>query len=121
MGARNIDRITASGWRQKCEFVWEMIAEAWRVEAYCPLCFDRRRVDLVELARRRGPEFSLWNVRAPCRRDRIRGCRGEVVFMARPLAGIPAFALSEHRIAPRPPFHDSLAQKREKPPAGAGG
>jgi hypothetical protein len=94
-----------------------MIAEGWRVQAHCPTCFARARVDLVEVARKLGPEYSLWNRRAPCRRRTGDGgrCAGEVVFWAWPPGLHQGTALSEQGIVPRQPF---AAGSTPPPPAG---
>jgi hypothetical protein len=80
MGSRNPDRVPISVWRARVETVADMQRERWQVISQCGACRLKMDVNLSTIARLRGPETSLWDRKAPCRRI---GCHGEVSFLAR--------------------------------------
>jgi hypothetical protein len=80
MGSRNRDRIPLAYRRSKCETVADMRQQGWDVLSRCDACGLIMRVDLALIERVSGPETSLWNHRARCRRV---GCTGHVDFLAR--------------------------------------
>lgn len=53
----------------------------WHVMTKCTACALLLNADLRLIARVKGPDFSLWNARAPCKRV---GCNGVVKFVGRP-------------------------------------
>jgi hypothetical protein len=53
-------------------------------------------VDLGLIERLRGPEFSLWNRQAPCRRL---GCAGRVEFQGKPPEVLSPFPLRASWVA----------------------
>lgn len=77
MGQRNPDRYSMRERRPSAETLSRMIAGHWAVISSCRQCGLQMVVDLALLARLKGPNFSLWNRKAPCRRI---GCPGFVVF-----------------------------------------
>jgi hypothetical protein len=78
MGSRNLDRITMTQWRQRCETVGQMLGLGWRdVRAACPDCHRHWPVDLDRVARSKGPAVSLWNRTQRCRSPQ---CPGAVRF-----------------------------------------
>lgn len=80
MGARNPDRIPiAQRWRQG-RTVADMAAGGWDVISRCEACALAMQVDLKLVARVSGPDTSLWNRRARCRRLL---CGGFVEFLGR--------------------------------------
>lgn len=81
MGARNPDRQHISVWRAQAETIGQMEAAGWSVVSVCESCGLSMDVHLHDMIRLKGPQVSLWNRRAPCRR---RGCRGFVRFQGRP-------------------------------------
>ena len=80
MGSRNLDRIPLRSRRAKVETVRQMREEGWDVISKCLVCGLVMRVDLALIARVSGPNVSLWNRKAHCRRL---GCTGFVEFQAR--------------------------------------
>ncbi len=90
MGRRNFDRWPPEAWRRQADTVARMRAGGWAVFAYCATCKLTIAVDLGLIERLRGPDFSLWNRRAPCRRL---GCAGRVEFQAKPPEIMQPFAL----------------------------
>ena len=90
MGHRNFERWPPEAWRRSAGTVGRMRANGWTVLAYCPVCQLTMTVDLSLLETVRGPEFSLWNRRAPCRRL---GCAGRVEFQGQPPELITPFPL----------------------------
>jgi hypothetical protein len=80
MGHRNPDRIPLSWRRTRCETVAEMAAARWDVLSKCRVCGLQMRVQLRVIATVSGPNTSLWNRRAPCRRLL---CSGQVEFWAK--------------------------------------
>jgi len=80
MGAPNPDRVPLSRRRRKCETVGQMIAEDWDVISICRTCGLAMKADLRLVALARGPDFSLWNRNARCRRL---FCAGWVEFQAK--------------------------------------
>lgn len=81
MGQRNPDRIPIAARRRRFETVGAMYAGRWLVNSRCLACGLQMRVDLRVIIALRGPDVSLWNRRARCRRI---GCAGAVQFEARP-------------------------------------
>jgi hypothetical protein len=80
MGQKNADRIPLSYRRARCETVEAMRRDGWDVISKCGGCGLVMQVDLALVARISGPETSLWNRKARCRRL---GCTGVVEFQAR--------------------------------------
>lgn len=78
-------------WRGSVETVADMQRKGWEVITSCQKCGLAMVADLALIAREIGPETSLWNRSAPCRRI---GCGGVVVFMGKP---------------PGRSFHDALS------------
>ena len=87
MGHRNPDRISIVERRPGCESVETMIMKRWSVRAHCLTCRLELDVDLFRVASERGPQTSLWDRDAKCRRQ---GCRGRMVFEAK-APGMVAF------------------------------
>ena len=56
----------------------------------CTTCGLKIQADLARIEREKGPEFSLWDRTAPCRRL---GCPGFVEFQALPRNSIVRFPL----------------------------
>ena len=81
MGRRNADRYTIADWRSACPTVRWMRAERWDVITCCTTCGLQMQADLARIEREKGPDFSLWDRTAPCRRLR---CPGFVEFQALP-------------------------------------
>ncbi len=81
MGHKNFDRWPPEAWRRSAGTIARMRAAGWTVLAYCSVCNLTISVDLGRVERLRGPDFSLWNRRAPCRRL---GCLGKVEFQGKP-------------------------------------
>jgi hypothetical protein len=80
MGHRNPDRISIVERRPGCETVEAMIVRRWVVRAFCQTCRLEMDVDLFRIASEKGPETSLWDRDAACRRSH---CRGRMVFQAK--------------------------------------
>jgi hypothetical protein len=80
MGTRNPDRVPIRYFRARCESVADMRREGWDVVSKCEKCGLMMGVDLALIIKVNGPNVSLWNRRAICRRM---GCRGSVEFMAK--------------------------------------
>lgn len=59
-----------------------MAAYGWKVSSRCWKCGARRPVDLIDVGKRLGPQYSLWDRAARCKQ--ITGCWGLVTFSARP-------------------------------------
>lgn len=97
MGHRNPDRVPLSYRRERCETVGQMQRDGWEVVSCCQVCGLVMRVDLAALIKLRGPNLSLWNRKARCRRV---GCLGHVAFQGR---------------APGMTFHEALTARS---PAG---
>lgn len=81
MGRRNPDRYTIADWRAACPTVRWMRAERWDVISVCTTCGLKMQANLERIEREKGPEFSLWDRTAPCRRLK---CVGFVEFQALP-------------------------------------
>jgi hypothetical protein len=83
MGQRNLDRISARQWRsmKRIETVADMIREGWNVVSRCKRCGLEMQVQLGVIALVSGPQTSLWNRKARCRRL---FCEGQVAFYGRP-------------------------------------
>ena len=80
MGHRNPDRISMTERRPGCETVEAMIQKRWIVKARCRTCGLEAAVDLWVVASVRGPQTSLWDRDAKCRRYL---CKGRMVFEAK--------------------------------------
>jgi hypothetical protein len=104
MAHRNPDRIPLSWRRVTCETVADMARARWDVISKCQACGLKMQVQLRTIAIVSGPETSLWNRRAPCRRLL---CRGMVEFWAK---------------APGMASHSLLTADwpEDKPPIGVG-
>jgi hypothetical protein len=96
VGRKNFDRWPPEAWRRSAENVARMRAKGWTVLAYCPVCQLTMAVDLGLIERLRGPEFSLWNRQAPCRRL---GCAGRVEFQGKPPEVLSPFPLRASWVA----------------------
>lgn len=81
MGVKHPDRIAIHEWRFGAETVAQMLAKKWDVISHCPKCGLIMSTNLPLLIKLKGPDLSLWNLRAPCRRL---GCQGKVEFQGRP-------------------------------------
>jgi len=79
MGHRNPDRISIVERRPGCETVEAMAARRWLVRAVCRTCRLELDVDLFLIGSVKGPQTSLWDRDAKCRRH---SCRGRMVFEA---------------------------------------
>jgi hypothetical protein len=66
--------------RQRCETVEKMRRDRWDVISSCGKCGLIMRVDLSLVIQVSGPNVSLWNRKARCRRL---GCSGWVEFQGR--------------------------------------
>ena len=86
MGKRNIDRISVRQWRElkHIETVADMLREGWDVVSRCGTCGLEMQAQLEIIALVSGPDTSLWNRKARCRRLL---CQGNVRFYARPPGG----------------------------------
>lgn len=80
MGTKNPDRVPLAYRRARCETVADMLAQGWEVISSCRTCNIELRTDLKLIALVRGPETSLWNRNARCKRLL---CPGWVVFKAK--------------------------------------
>jgi hypothetical protein len=80
MGHRNPDRISIVERRSGSETVEEMAARRWAVRAVCHTCRLVLDVDLYLVGSVTGPQTSLWDRDAKCRRH---GCKGRMVFEAK--------------------------------------
>lgn len=81
MGTRNPRTSSFSDFAQGVETVNDMMVRRWRVRAYCPTCQKAFKVSLGLIATLKGPRYSLWDRRAPCK---LYGCAGKVHFEAIP-------------------------------------
>ena len=99
MASRNVDRLSVRDWRPRVETVAAMRRERWEVVAKCPRCALTMKVDLARVARERGPQASLWDRDAPCRRA---GCAGRMVFMAKG-PGMAFFETLTGHVVEKPP------------------
>jgi hypothetical protein len=103
VGSRNLDRISMTEWRGKCETVADMMQAGWRhVVARCETCRSDFPVDLAKVARERGPATSLWNRRQARPRP---DCPGEVQFAVR-IPGLYTYqpmVAADPQTAPRRP------------------
>ncbi len=99
MGRRSFDRWPPEAWRRGAATVGRMKAANWTVLAYCPTCMLTMAVDLGIVERLRGPDFSLWNRQAPCRRL---GCIGRVEFQGKPPELLAPFPLRADWVSPTP-------------------
>ena len=68
MGHRNPDRVPLHVRRNRGETVGKMIAEKWDVISICRTCQLIMQVDLRMIVLAKGPNVSLWNRKARCRR-----------------------------------------------------
>ena len=93
MGHRNPDRVPLSYRRERCETVSKMRRDGWDVISQCEKCGLTMSVNLALVIRVSGPDVSLWNKKAKCRRL---GCRGFVSFLAR-APGMPSHEALEAR------------------------
>jgi hypothetical protein len=66
--------------RWNADTVAQMQDKGWEVIARCGRCRIDIAVNLDDLTKLRGGDFSLWNRHPVCRRI---GCEGRVTFMAR--------------------------------------
>jgi len=82
MGRRNYEHWTARDWRAAGGTIEAMRLQGWSVVAVCGACDLVMAVNLDHLVKLCGPELSLWNRRARCRRAR---CQGAVRFYGKPL------------------------------------
>ena len=80
MGNRNPALIPIRMRRPMCETVEAMRRQGWDVISHCQKCGLIMAVDLTRIIRLRGPDVSLWNRKARCRRM---GCGGWVEFQAK--------------------------------------
>lgn len=80
MGYRNPDRVSIRERYARGKTVAEMARERWEVISVCRTCNLMMMVDLRLIAYVRGPNVSLWNRRARCRRLL---CGGVVEFHAK--------------------------------------
>ena len=80
MGTVSPDRIPMAMRRKGCETVEQMHRAGWDVISYCDKCALIMTVNLVMIIRLRGPNVSLWNRKARCRRF---ACVGFVEFRGR--------------------------------------
>ncbi|MFC3070489.1 hypothetical protein [Phenylobacterium soli] len=80
MGAPNPDRVSLRARYGQGRTVAEMARAGWEVISCCERCGLMMRVDLKLIAFVRGPNVSLWNRKARCRRLL---CHGVVTFHAK--------------------------------------
>ena len=80
MGQRNLDRIHIAQWRSKYETVEAMHRDRIDVVSKCRKCDLTMQVDLALVIKVSGPNVSLWNRKARCRRLL---CDGWVDFHAK--------------------------------------
>jgi len=59
MGSRNPNRVALPFRRARCETVQQMLAQRWKVTAYCRSCRPELRADPRIIAMVRRPGFSL--------------------------------------------------------------
>lgn len=81
MGLRHPDRTDMAVWRNGAPTVGVMRERGWDVLSKCGVCHLFMHVDLAVIIAVSGPDVSLWNRQAPCRRI---GCEGRVTFLGRP-------------------------------------
>ena len=81
MGARNPETLPIRAWRAQAETRGQMFSGGWSVISICRTCGLSMDVNLGDMIKLKGPNLSLWNRKAPCRKH---GCRGFVVFQGRP-------------------------------------
>lgn len=80
MGARNADRIPNSAFHGQASTVALLRANRWEVISHCYTCQLMMVVDLALVEMVSGPDVSLWNRKARCKRI---GCPGHVQFEAK--------------------------------------
>lgn len=118
MGTKSPENIPAVEWRRLAETVGEMIAHRWEVRSYCPACHTYLETELRFIVQTTGPDTSLWNRQARCRR-RLHGgavpCNGRVRFEARPRQRVTYFVLE----APWPPGKEPAQKKGPSSDRGA--
>ena len=90
MGRRNPDRWSPTDWRRGHETVAQMLEAGWEVTTKSGRCGVEQIATLRLIARLKGPTFSLWNKRTPCKVVR---CGGALSFRARPHGVYEAFEL----------------------------
>jgi hypothetical protein len=108
MGTKKPDLVPMEIWRGGCETVQQMADQGWDVVSQCKVCRLEMAVRLDWIMRISGPDTSLWNRTARCRR---RLCQGEARFLGRPPGCFDYRPLE----APWP------ASRAEPPPARAKG
>jgi len=81
MSTKKPERWPVERWRASAETVGKMHRAGWSVRSYCRSCHLLMAVDLETIILRRGPDVSLWNRQARCRRI---GCSGAVEFQGQP-------------------------------------
>jgi len=74
-----------------------MRRERWDIIAVCQTCGLQMQADLARIELEKGPEFSLWDRSAPCRRLR---CPGFVEFHAKPPNSVVRFRMQGHPVKP---------------------
>jgi hypothetical protein len=78
MGSINRDRVPMGHRRRRSETVADIIIrDRWEVISWCQVCGLSMVLDLALVARISGPQTSLWNRKARCRRI---ACPGFVEF-----------------------------------------
>jgi hypothetical protein len=95
MGTKSPARIPLAMRRKGCETVEQMHRANWDVLSRCDACALVMRVNLAAIIKVNGPQFSLWNRKARCRRI---GCVGFVDFQAK----APGMECHDLLIAPWP-------------------
>lgn len=84
MGARHVDNIPiAAAWPQTDRVV-VMLELDWKVMSTCRRCGLQLHVDLRTVIKTNGPDFSLWNAKAKCRKV---GCSGYADYAGMPPRG----------------------------------
>jgi hypothetical protein len=81
MGFRKPENWKPEDWRATAETVGAMRKAHWDIIAHCLSCHLTLRVDTAVIIQLRGPNVSLWNKQAPCKKV---GCKGSMEFQGRP-------------------------------------
>jgi hypothetical protein len=117
VGGRNLDRISMTDWRAKCETVGDMWRAGWRqVRARCDACRGEFQIDLSKVIRERGPKVSLWNRRQGCPKE---ACPGQVEFMVR-IPGLHFYQVMTAGDPPTAPRRPTLGERAARDREGDG-
>lgn len=104
MGGRNPDRIPIHEFRPAYETVERMAKAGWKLRTRCEQCRLELNLSWRVVILTLGPNYSLWNRKARCRKVM---CSGKVVFLAQhhPRAHFDTLTAPE-KYSPRPTFYE---------------